>query len=96
VPEASVELLRAATFTASQHGLGGKLVDPNQWSARPAPAVLQCLITHVQDALEESGDLALASDGIERLLRTGNGASQQRQAFARGGEAAVIDLLAQL
>jgi carboxylate-amine ligase len=94
-PDASVALLRAATFMASRWGLGGKLVDPSDWHAQPAAAVLQRLIAHIHDALEDTSDVPLASDGIDRLLRRGNGATRQRQAFQRGGEAAAIALVTQ-
>jgi carboxylate-amine ligase len=94
-PDAPVELLRAANFLASRWGLGGKLADPNDWHAVPAAAVVQQLIAHVRDALEDTNDVALATEGVDRLLRRGNGAVRQRETLKRGGEEAVIDLLTQ-
>jgi carboxylate-amine ligase len=94
-PDTSVELLRAATFMASRWGLGDKLVDPDDWHARPAAAVLQKLLGHVHDALDDTGDSELVAEGFDRVLRGGGGASRQRQAFERGGLKTVIDLLTQ-
>lgn len=94
-PDVSVELLRASTFMASRWGLSGELVDPVDWRARPAPVVLKNCVDHIAEALEESRERSLVDDGIERLLRVGNGATRQRSATERGGVDAVIDLLAQ-
>jgi carboxylate-amine ligase len=89
-PDTSVELLRAATFMASRWGLGDKMVDSSDWHARPSATVLHRLLEHVRDALDDTGDVDLVTDGVERLLRGADGASRQRQAFERGGPEAVI------
>ena len=93
-PDVSVELLRAATFVASRSGLGAQLVDPVEWRARPAGQVVDRLVAHVADALEDTGDTALVLDGVARLRRDGTAADRQLAALARGGPAAVLELTA--
>lgn len=88
-----VELLRAATFVASRSGLRGQLVDPSDWCARPAGEVLGALLRHLRNALEETGDLALVADGLDRLRSGGTAADRQRRAMQRGGPAAALDLV---
>ena len=50
-----------------------------------APAVIGLLLDHVRDALADAGDLATVTGLIEELLRRGNGAAFQRDAFRRTG-----------
>ncbi len=94
VVDVPVEVLRAATFAASRRGLRGQLVDPVDGRARPAAEVVDALVAQLRDALEETGDSELVLDGVRRLRRTGTGADRQRTAWQRGGQAAVIDLVA--
>ncbi len=93
-PEVPVELLRAATFAASRWGLGGRLVDPLEWRARPAGEVVDRLVAHVRDALDAADDTSLVLDGVARLRRDGTAADRQRAALASGGPAAVLELTA--
>ena len=47
---------------------------------------------YLRDALEVTGDLGLVQDGVERLIRDGTGAEQQRATFrASGSLGAVVD-----
>lgn len=88
------ELLRAASWRAARYGLGGNLVNPATRSlARPRDAV-RALVDHVRPALEETGDLGLVEDHVDRLFTRGNGATVQRRTFEREGslEAVVADL----
>lgn len=92
-PAIPVELLRAASWVASRHGLSATLFDPVQRRARPAHDVLAALRRHVYAALEESGDAELITDGLARLRGSGTGADHQRRAWASGGPAAVLRAL---
>ncbi|MFE3521157.1 glutamate--cysteine ligase [Streptomyces sp. NPDC059161] len=91
-PECAPELLQAAMWQAARHGLSGKLVDP---TGRPRSAgdTLWLLTQHIAEALEEAGDDREVGALIHRLLRQGNGADRQRQALARAGMPALIDLI---
>ncbi|OSC59612.1 carboxylate--amine ligase, partial [Streptomyces sp. BF-3] len=51
----------------------------------PAPAVLEALLDHVRDALEESGDLKAVESALATVVRRGNGARIQRETLARTG-----------
>ncbi|UMG94498.1 glutamate-cysteine ligase family protein [Nocardioides sp. TF02-7] len=86
------ELLRAAHWRAARQGLTGALVSPLTGELAPAREVLDSLVTEVRDQLEAYRDLALAEDGVQRVL-AGGGATRQRAAYERsGGElTAVVD-----
>jgi carboxylate-amine ligase len=87
---ARLELLRLAAWRASRDGLGGELLDP--MSGRPAPArqVLDGLLDHVRDALEDAGELAEVRERYVALLRRGNGAWRQRGVYAETGSLAEV------
>jgi carboxylate-amine ligase len=91
--DAPVEVLRAAAFAASRAGLRDGLVDPVLWRLDRADRVLDRLTKYVADALEATGDTEFVADGIARVLRAGNGASQQRHAFEARGPQAILDLV---
>jgi carboxylate-amine ligase len=80
-----VGLQRLAGWRAARSGLGGELLDPGTLRPRAAPAVLDALLAHTRDALAGSGDLAAVEEGVERLLRCGNGADEQRELLATAG-----------
>ena len=88
------EVLRASHWRAARMGLSNTLVHPRDRELRPARDVLDALVDHVRDVLEEAGDVDRVVDGVERVLRAG-GATKQRAAYERGGsvEAVVDDLL---
>jgi carboxylate-amine ligase len=90
-PSVPVELKRAAGFAAARWGLGAQLFDPRTLRPAPAPDVVAGLIDEVRDALDEAGDTGLATEGVQRVLRRGNGATQQRAAWHRGGASGVLD-----
>jgi carboxylate-amine ligase len=73
-----VDLLRAARWRARHDGLTGSLLDPVSRQLVPAAAALETLVAAVEPALTAAGDLELVTDGLERLLRDGNGAQRQR------------------
>ena len=88
------EMLRAATWRASRYGLADRLVHPNQRQLAPAREVVECLVELVRPALEETGDLAVVQDLVERVLTQGGGATRQRRVLEIDGslEAVVADL----
>lgn len=88
------ELLRASHWRAARMGLSNSLVHPRERELRPARDVLEALVDHVRDVLEEAGDLDRVTEGVDRVLRAG-GATQQRAAYERTGtiEGVVDDLL---
>ncbi|MCS0606158.1 glutamate--cysteine ligase [Streptomyces sp. LP11] len=83
--EHSVNLLRMASWQAAREGVDGKLLDPVTLRPRPAAEVLRALLEHTADALADHGDTAGAEQGVEELLRSGNGARVQRGLMERTG-----------
>ncbi|MFJ5551149.1 glutamate--cysteine ligase [Streptomyces sp. NPDC093225] len=73
-----VGLLRLASWRAAKSGLEGPLLDPRSMAPAPPEAVLDVLLDHVRDALEDNGDHELVRQGVARLLGRGNGARRQR------------------
>ncbi|WP_336321813.1 glutamate--cysteine ligase [Streptomyces lavendofoliae] len=80
-----VGVLRAATWQAARSGLDGDLVHPLTMRPAPADRVVHALFGHVEKALDENGDHALARQGIAGLLHGGNGARVQRDLLRRTG-----------
>jgi len=85
VPPWRAEILRAAHWRASKHGMAGALVHPASGALAPARDVAEALIALVRPALDEAGDGAVARAAVERSI-TANGASRQRAAFERSGD----------
>lgn len=77
-------VLRLAAWRASRSGLTGELLDPVTATARPAGAVVAQFRDHVRSALAESGDEEQTDVLLNRLLRRGTGAQQQRLALQQG------------
>jgi carboxylate-amine ligase len=94
VPDPRPELLRAAKWRAARYGLDADLIDVEGGRAVPAPLMVERLLSFLRPSLEEQGEWeeinALAGQVIER----GNGATRQREAYARAGRFEdVIDLI---
>jgi carboxylate-amine ligase len=89
------ELVRASHWRAARMGLSNTLVHPRERELRPAREVLEALVDHVRDVLEEAGDLDRVTEGVDRVLRA-TGATRQRAAYerTRSVEGVVDDLLA--
>jgi carboxylate-amine ligase len=87
------ELLRAATWRASRHGLAAQLVDPATMRLAPAREAIGSLLHHTRPALEEAGDYAEVRELVEQQLAEGNGATRQRRTFEETGslQAVVLD-----
>jgi carboxylate-amine ligase len=73
-----LETLKAARWRARHDGLGGTLLDPVTGSFVPAEQALGSLLSTVKPALDEAGTQARVTQGIHRVLTTGNGAARQR------------------
>ena len=89
-PEWRDDLLRAAAWRASRHGLSGRLVDPGTLALVPAREAIGSLLDHTRAALDDVGDAELVEDLVERLLARGNGATQQRRTYERRGSLADV------
>jgi glutamate---cysteine ligase / carboxylate-amine ligase len=84
------EALVEASFAAHRDGLDARL--PLDGALRPAREVIRATLDTARPFARELG-AEEELEGIERILAEGNGADRQRAAFARGGMAAVLDLL---
>jgi carboxylate-amine ligase len=79
------DLLRAAQWRASRYGVTDLLVHPRQRALAPAPAVVQALVAHSADALDEAGDRETLLTLADRLVAAGGGATRQRAVAERTG-----------
>jgi carboxylate-amine ligase len=79
-------LLRLAGWKASRWGLGGELLDPVTGHPSPALAVVNALLNHIREALEEIGDLQRVEELIDDLLNAGTGAVRQVEVLHRTGQ----------
>jgi len=84
------EELSETCFRASAHGLEATLLDGDRMRSVPELA-RKAVALALPHARELGSDGAL--EGVERILREGNGSDRQRAAHRRGGMAAVLDLL---
>jgi glutamate---cysteine ligase / carboxylate-amine ligase len=84
------ELLRLAAWRASRSGLDDALLSPAGWQADKAGAVVAMLVEHVRDALVDAGEYDTVAGLLGTVLRRGNGAVFQRQAYARSGDLAGV------
>ncbi|HKP71707.1 MAG TPA: carboxylate-amine ligase [Pyrinomonadaceae bacterium] len=88
------ELLRAAKWRAARYGLDADLIDVTAGRAVPAAEMIERLLAHLRPALEADGDWEEVSAITRYTLARGNGATRQRQAFARADSFEdVVDLI---
>ena len=93
-PKPRPELLRAAHWLASRHGLDAKLLDPEAGQATPAREVIEKLLAFARPALEEGEDWEEVSALVYETLEQGNGANRQRRAYEKAGRFEdVVDML---
>lgn len=85
-------VLRLASWRAGRDGSAGVLLDPRTWSPEPAATVLDALVAHVQDALDDAGDTATVKELLDAVRRRGTGAERQRAVHARTGSLAAVAL----
>ena len=95
-PEVRVEVLRLASWRAARSGLDGSLLDPRTWRPAPADDVVDLLLRHVGDALDEAGDTATVKELLTEVRSRGTGAVAQRAVLARGGDLRDVALSATL
>ena len=87
------ELVRATTWRAARSGLEDELIDPADLIPRPAAQVIHRLLADLRPRLEAAGDWELVAELVESSLARGSSAARQRDAYARGGLHAVVDML---
>ena len=93
-PRTRPELLRAAHWVASRHGLDAELVNAEAECAVPAREEIERLLAFARPALEEDGDWDEVSALVRETLEQGNGARRQRAAYGRAGRLEdVVDIL---
>jgi carboxylate-amine ligase len=93
-PRPRPELLRAAHWLASRHGLEAELADVEAERAVPAQEMIERLLAFARPALEEDGDWEEVSAIARETLERGNGASRQREAYERKARLEdVVDML---
>jgi carboxylate-amine ligase len=93
LPDADPELLDSALWHAARDGLSGELLEPRTARLQPAASVVATLLDEAASGLVEHGDSELVESTVDRILTTGNGATQQRRAFAGGGVSALSDVI---
>lgn len=84
-PTTSAIVLRSHAWQSSRSGLQGELVHPVAGRPLPAADVVWDLFAHVRRALVDNGDEMAVSEGLDRVLSTGNGADRQRAVYERTG-----------
>jgi carboxylate-amine ligase len=89
-PRVDPEVLRAAYWLAARDGLTAGGVDVLAGESLPMEQVVDRLMREVAPALEELGAVDLVRDGVERVLRDGNGAVKQRRAFREGDDVVAL------
>lgn len=84
-PPVPTSLLRLATWQAARCGISEDLLDPLTSRPLPASDLVGRLLDHVRPALRCSDDHARVTEGVDRLFERGNGATLQREVFAKTG-----------
>jgi glutamate---cysteine ligase / carboxylate-amine ligase len=84
-PRTHQELVRAAHWLASRHGLDAELADVEAGRSVPAGEMVEKLLAFARPALEEGGDWEEVSTLVSETLERGNGAQRQRRAYERAG-----------
>ena len=95
VTHARPELLRAAKWRAARYGLDADLIDVEGRRAVPAGELVEKFLLRLRPALESFGEWDEVSSIVREVVRRGNGATRQREAYARGEGRLedVVDLL---
>jgi glutamate---cysteine ligase / carboxylate-amine ligase len=85
------EALEESYFQAASHGLEAKILLDRE-APEPAPEVGRRVLEEVRPFARELGGEA-ALEGIERILREGNGADDQRRVHAEAGMEGLLEYL---
>ncbi|MGW0041899.1 carboxylate-amine ligase [Rhodococcus sp. NPDC003348] len=95
-PDVDLETLRAATWIAARDGLAGRAIDPRTATPSAPLPMIDALIAHVRDSLDEFGEYPRIDRLVRRQLATGNGAQWQRRTWHECGTLeAVVERSAQ-
>jgi glutamate---cysteine ligase / carboxylate-amine ligase len=93
-PRPRPELLSAAKWRASRHGLEADLVDVVGGRALPAVEMVRVFLDAIRPGLEAGGDLEEVTGLVEATIARGTGAARQRQEFRRTGRLEqVVDMV---
>lgn len=92
VPQVRASLLRAWMWHASRTGVEDRLVDPVTGTPVAAPDVVARLLDRVAPVLAEHGEQERVAAVVGSILRCGSGARRQREAWARGGLRALVEM----
>jgi glutamate---cysteine ligase / carboxylate-amine ligase len=84
------EAIAWSSFRAAQDGLGARVLHDGR--VAPLREAAEAALERARPHARELGSLA-ALEGVERILREGNGADRRRAAHARGGVPAMLDEL---
>jgi glutamate---cysteine ligase / carboxylate-amine ligase len=88
------ELLSAAKWRASRHGLEADLVDVVGGRALPAAELVRVFLAAIRPGLEAGGDVEEVTGLVEATIARGTGAARQRQEFRRSGRLEqVVDMV---
>ena len=91
-PAPSPELLRAARWRASRHGMADTLVDVCARTARPAADIVNDLLARLRDDLAEHDEWDVVDRTIKTVLTHGTGSERQRDALRAGDFRTVVDM----
>lgn len=78
-PAVPADLVRLAGWRAGRSALDGALLDPYACRPRPAAEVIAALLDHVRPALRDTGDEERVTNGLQRVIERGVGATTQRR-----------------
>ena len=84
-PRVRPERLRAAKWRAARSGVTEMLLDPVRGDSIPAREMIDRLLHHVRDVLEDLGEWQEVSELAARTLCDGTSADRQRTRLARTG-----------
>jgi carboxylate-amine ligase len=84
------EVLRLASWRAARSGVEEDLLLPGAWRPAPAAEVLDALVGHVREALEDAGDLDDVRVLLGAVLDRGTGSRMQREVAGHEGDLAAV------
>ncbi|HMJ74079.1 MAG TPA: YbdK family carboxylate-amine ligase [Solirubrobacterales bacterium] len=93
IPNLSREALEESYFQAASHGLEAEILLDEE-TPEPARVIVRRMLDSVRPYARELGEEA-ALDEIERILREGNGAEDQRRVHRQAGMDGLLDYLAE-
>ncbi|GAA5229004.1 carboxylate-amine ligase [Paeniglutamicibacter antarcticus] len=91
VPTAPPEVYDVAHWQAAKFGIQGNHLNLRTGTKTSMAAMFEELLIYTKDALAQSEDTGYVANGLERIMRQGNGAMVQRQHFHAGGFSEVLE-----